>query len=616
VNTGTGYNSNLSTDLSNDHPIAFGYNTLLATSDGELIDPASTTYIDSRLGRSAAGAAATKNRMAVPLENGSLECTSCHDPHVRGTNGEEGTNIKFLRLNRFQKTTQPSGAAFNVATDIGCLACHKKAGWENSTHAHAQVADETYADAAAATREFPKNIQVWQASCLSCHDAHTVPGAERLLREGTDDINTPKQAGGNPSVDDSCYQCHTSLANADQVLTDVTAVADIEAVDGKAANHRPVIVSKVHNVLTADLTEDADPNAVPSLNLGSGHNTQCSDCHHPHRMISNATVTSSPTTPAPGKGKHVHTAGVAHNNIASGALRGVTGVEPTTLTPTTSASFDPSNGTLTYAFKKGDPGASPGTDVIESYTTREYQVCMKCHSSYANTPAANVSNTAMEFNADISEAGEPGGNHLSWHPVMVGTNRSVTTGGAAAETFVAPFNTAVGTQTMYCSDCHTNNDVTGPKGPHGSNVPKVLAGPWNSNTGKLGSENDLCFSCHKFNEYGQGGTGVEQSGFSCVGCTTPLSGFSDNNLHLGHMQTNPNVKEDGPAGAATAKQVVCQDCHVRLTHGWKKKGMLADKNDLAGGFESTYFDPAVSRLRVATYRASGAWTKADCTTCH
>lgn len=60
---------NLGTDLSNDHPISFTYDTALATADGELFDPATDP---SGLGGTIG------NDM---LFAGQLECASCHDVH-------------------------------------------------------------------------------------------------------------------------------------------------------------------------------------------------------------------------------------------------------------------------------------------------------------------------------------------------------------------------------------------------------------------------------------------------------------------------------------------------------------------------------------------------------
>ncbi len=53
---------NLGTDIGNDHPVSFTYDSTLATTDGYLADP--TTLPD-----------------AVKMFNGKLECASCHDVH-------------------------------------------------------------------------------------------------------------------------------------------------------------------------------------------------------------------------------------------------------------------------------------------------------------------------------------------------------------------------------------------------------------------------------------------------------------------------------------------------------------------------------------------------------
>ncbi|MDX1811541.1 MAG: hypothetical protein R3240_06310, partial [Gammaproteobacteria bacterium] len=46
----SGYTSNLGTDLSNDHPVGFTYNTALANADGEIKDPATSSNIGVRVG--------------------------------------------------------------------------------------------------------------------------------------------------------------------------------------------------------------------------------------------------------------------------------------------------------------------------------------------------------------------------------------------------------------------------------------------------------------------------------------------------------------------------------------------------------------------------------------
>lgn len=63
----------LGTDLSNDHPVSFTYNTGLATTDGELHDPAATA--------SGVGTGNIDDDMLFGASNDQLECASCHDVH-------------------------------------------------------------------------------------------------------------------------------------------------------------------------------------------------------------------------------------------------------------------------------------------------------------------------------------------------------------------------------------------------------------------------------------------------------------------------------------------------------------------------------------------------------
>jgi predicted CXXCH cytochrome family protein len=89
--TGT---ANLGTNLSNDHPISFTYDTALATADGGLFDPAVKT----------SGIGGTVSHDL--LFSGKLECASCHDVH----NG-----LGIANLLRKANT----GSAL-------CLTCHNK----------------------------------------------------------------------------------------------------------------------------------------------------------------------------------------------------------------------------------------------------------------------------------------------------------------------------------------------------------------------------------------------------------------------------------------------------------------------------------------------------------
>ncbi|MDH3317958.1 MAG: multiheme c-type cytochrome, partial [Gammaproteobacteria bacterium] len=482
----TGFTRKLGVNLTNDHPISFTYDSALASADGELRDPSLEPHIGNR---------SPGVRPVVPLEVGKLECSSCHDPHIRDTN--ISLNIKFLRLNRFQLTA-PSGGAFSETNDQVCIACHDKLGqaWALSAHADVNVADEIYKDADASLREFPTGIRVWEAACLNCHDTHTVEGSRRLLREATDSLGIPK-TGGDSALEEACYQCHTNAAES--ILLNVTQVPNIKT-DFLLPRHMPIESSdqlpnlvEVHDVTNADGSES-------QLLLGKGNldnrHAECTDCHNPHRVLKNRLFNGTGTTVA---GTHAHESG--HTNIASGTLRGAWGVEPLY----GSASFHvlPSN----YVVKSGDGGIGASTAVIATHVTREYQVCLKCHSDFgyndnniyptgnrpnlgdsggSSTPGTNgltqYTNQGREFQAPANHKGQTTttdsgagsgyslNNHRSWHPVIDNTGRSAAVRNMSASTnlFLAPWDGAnIGTQTMYCSDCHGSNTANGTVVPTG-----------------------------------------------------------------------------------------------------------------------------------------------------
>lgn len=120
--------SNLTTDLSDDHPISF------------IPDPGSDP--ETRL---------PPDGSPVLLDgNGKMQCSSCHNAH-------SFENPKFL--------------VDNLENGELCLTCHVKTGWIGSAH-----------EASAAF--FPATgtgTTVSELSCMGCHDVHGAPGSERLL---------------------------------------------------------------------------------------------------------------------------------------------------------------------------------------------------------------------------------------------------------------------------------------------------------------------------------------------------------------------------------------------------------------------------------------------------
>ncbi len=624
----TGFTRDLGASLTNDHPISFTYNSTIASYDGELRPPDGTI-----VGNRVRGA----TRPKIPLENNQLQCSACHDPHLRDKATSNG-NAKFLRMNRFQ-VVQPAGGNFSVANDIICLACHDKAGasWAYSAHANSLVSTQTYTSAAARQREFPSasdapanlNPPVWQVACLNCHDTHTAQGALRLLREGTNSTVSPK-TGGNPALEETCYQCHTNSAASAVTYTALTtnAVPDIKT-DFALARHMPIksgeqaALSETHDIGGAfndgpdancsktagkcgkDLIESRAKLGVNNLN---NRHAECSDCHNPHRVVKFRDFRGKPAGSLAGTpdaaGTHPHTdTAMNHTNIASGVLRGSWGVEPNY----GSASFHalPSG----YNVKRGDPGANASSLVGESYVTREYQIWLKCHSDYGyadnnkydgtgNRPALGApgtisgvngltlyTNLAKEFQSPTTHQGEllnlgnaagsadsalASGrfnvkNHRSWHPVMLPTGRTTALRGmSGGNPWLAPWSSQVGSNTMYCSDCHGSNVASATSaipdngdngnswGPHGSSNDFVLKGAWTDTGGS--NANLLCFKCHAKANY----AGSSDSGRK--------TGFYDGSTGKGNLH-NYHVNKIG-------KELRCTWCHAAVPHGWKNRSLL------------------------------------------
>ncbi len=672
----SGFTRFLGVDLRNDHPISLSYTGALAARDGELrqVDAAQQWPAGSG---AVIGLRTPGVKPLLPLEPtgsagiGQVQCATCHDPHLRELDAAKG-NQKFLRAQRFQEL--PPSPAHNASSDTLCLACHDKnlslGVWAYSAHARADVADETYRDAAATLREFPLALPVWKAACLNCHDTHTVQGARRLTREGTDAPLPPgnlfaAKQGGNPALERTCYQCHTSAAKS--VLNSVAQVPNVES-EFDLGIRMPISTAdqggtteEVHDI-GGNFSEPSLDCTGPTNRCGADfiepkallaqRHAECTDCHNPHRVvkfrsfIGGAAGLAGAPDPA-GTHRHEEAPGYTHTNIASGALRGGWGVEP--VYGSTSFQNLPSG----YTVKRGDPGPSVDTSAAAPYVTREYQICLKCHSDYGyadnnvyplgtrpllgrsgGTPAGSnnltvYTNQAKEFQAPPSHQGEgtkpnsgaganyATNNHRSWHPVMDATGRTAT----SAASFRSPWGNAIGTQTMYCSDCHGSNTAdtsvvpTGgedgaPWGPHGSNNNFLLKGVWNNtvganNRGDNGpTANGLCFKCHNPNTYanrnGSGNTGFFNS--------------DRGNLHAFHADKVGSIR--------------CNWCHVAVPHGWKNKALLVNLNDVgpeagrAGNEEwrmnasnqafnqEPYYLNA--KLKVRTFATSGNWTETNC----
>lgn len=152
MTSGMSTEGNLSTDLSNDHPISFVYNSTLSTADGQLkTPPLTTTHLDN---------------------NSKLQCASCHDPHKE-------TNPKFL-----------IASSENSAL---CYLCHNRTYWTSSTHS---TSSKTWNGSGTSPWDHVDSpySSVSQNACANCHDSHNANGKLRLMKYAAEE--------------DNCLDCH------------------------------------------------------------------------------------------------------------------------------------------------------------------------------------------------------------------------------------------------------------------------------------------------------------------------------------------------------------------------------------------------------------------------
>lgn len=400
-----------------------------------------------------------------------------------------------------------------------CTTCHRRSGtgWAWATSSHA-VSAKSYTTASTGgvtgLGAHTGYTTVADNGCEACHRPHSAPQAQRLLKA----VNQR----------DVCFQCHGSTLVAAKNLATVFAKTYRHSLESSSAT------------ILHDATE---VRTSPTNFSGARRHVDCEDCHNSH-----------------GAAAGLHVAGT--NQIASGVLAGASGVEP-----------------AAYPAALATTGTYPMTSVAQSGyavvtpAAREYQICFKCHTSYAygSTPPTAPSGGTE---TDVAAAFNP--NNRSYHPVVGAPHLRV-----AATNLLAPWNTTTTATRMYCTDCHGNNEATGatvPQGPHGSTNAYMLAftsATWSTTSPTLSSPTGYCFNCHN-----------------------AATIRSTNNVH----------------GVGDHSSRACQACHAASPHGSFRGGLIA----LAS-------DPAPYNLgaaRISSYtQASGArsYSKSNCTTtsgCH
>lgn len=216
----------LGTDLSDDHPISFVYDSELAMTHGELVDP-------SHLPRTV--------RLDATAQ---VQCTTCHDPH-------EDRRPMFLRM----------------SNDNGglCLSCHQLPQWSTSSHGTSGAAWN-----GSGINPWPEGAAPTVAgnACLNCHRTHSAGHGPRLLAQGIEM--------------DNCTVCHAGTV-AQKNVTDQFANGSKYSrhpVDAGPWQHEPrenplsmarhVTCADCHNPHASNDTKGAAPVVSGSLTGAPG----------------------------------------------------------------------------------------------------------------------------------------------------------------------------------------------------------------------------------------------------------------------------------------------------------------------------------------------------------
>ena len=166
LDTGAGA---LTTDLSDDHPVSFVYDSSLAAADPEYRDP--SLYPDQ----------------IILDRNNELQCTSCHDPH-------DDSLGKFLRMD-------------NTASAL-CLNCHDKTGWVTCSH---KLSTATWNGIPPDPWPHTGWLTVSDNACENCHRPHGAGGARWLLNQAAEEEN--------------CLPCHDGNVASTDIQSELAKVS-------------------------------------------------------------------------------------------------------------------------------------------------------------------------------------------------------------------------------------------------------------------------------------------------------------------------------------------------------------------------------------------------------
>lgn len=353
--------------------------------------------------------------------------------------------------------------------------------------------------------------------------------------------------------------------------------------------HGPAGYFGVHKPSTTDET---------LTTIAQNRHVECNDCHNPH-SATNGLADDYGTASAGGSNyldntiKRWITNQWAGKTIAilsgtgSGQTRTISSNTGTRITVSSNWTTNPNstsiykiigNTNLVGGVMRNVPGASPSYTANSNWTvptytlvnssTYAYNVCFKCHAKTSATENTfkywNVTSASLQAKrwTDIGLEFNP--YNQSYHPVvqaLPAADPSATYGSVrlAAAQLVNGWTPGM---LMSCTDCHDSTAATtGSRGPHGSSVKWMLAGPnraWPYQGAASNGETTGTLWTLANRATGAG----TADGLFCLNC------------HPSTNQNNVHLKGDHSS-------YTCTECHIRVPHGGKVSRLINAKSSAA-----------------------------------
>lgn len=341
-----------------------------------------------------------------------------------------------------------------------------------------------------------------------------------------------------------CLACHDGTGATTNVHAEYSDTATSSAVNDPTTRsyykHDALAVATGH--VAAAVDDEGGSLAVNEFQGVSNRHSDCVDCHNPHATALN-----------PISGQQVNETGTVSGWSISGALQSVS-------VANMQAGF--ASAFVSHA-TTGYTGFSNG-ETITVAANLEYQLCMKCHSSFTQLTQADPLNPTMRSHDWLDKASETDPDaaaNKSFHPVSrPGTNQTDTMTASLTGTSAFKLWKFGTTDTVRCTSCHANGAVMAGAGqqlpPHASANRGLLIAPYRDRnllpetaTVDLGRF-ALCFTCH---------TDVPFRNQTSSGTS-----FRYHFVHIAEVNgdgTNSGSIDDPGAGRGHA---LCSECHFRL----------------------------------------------------